>query len=1573
MIRFRVLLKIFSFVLACVYLATNCVFSYAAETNFWVERKRVASVPPTGLSTVILPVPSAQLLFSVGKLPQINSYGSVRRIVGPSTSRKTVIHIQDVHRNPEAQANIARALQTLIGQNQVGLVALEGAFDPIDFSSVKKFPYPDSVKAVADYLLKTQKISGAVYAMLTLRLRSGQAIPAVVGVDQREHYFANVEAYRQSAPLVAAAKESLRRRQGELDRKKVNALNPELRAFDATVSQYRAGSLSVKEYVRSLSSHTDVPPSVQFFLRALTLESQLDFAGVEKERGRLLAALAEKLDSAETKDLIARSSSYRLGNMQHAEFYSYLENLCRRKNISLAAQYPSMDAYIRYVSLADALNAEDLIHDLRTAEDKRYALLAKTSDEKKIVAESEYFYLVGKLVDFSLTKEEWTEYKTVYSPWPIDHRPNLSSFERFYSEAEARDQAMSANLLKAMDANKTSVAVLITGGFHSTGIDRKLNEAGFSTISFVPKITHVDTASGSAYLSVFTQQKTPLDRLFQGEKLFLSELQLVHLSPIEPAAYGHRLLTHPGEVATAPVDLIRTDVEPDAGVAKVTTGLGTFVVHAHDNLVTDLSFKSSAVTPKKSVASQWTLLNYPSYRHWLASPTETGLLGFVPATIILYSFWLWIETSHVGTVWIVMSLISTVALAYGPWGSKEKFLGLHNLLSTDPEWTKKSQAIDELRRVAWKSLGVSVVLALFFGPTVAYGIFATLVLLAHYVNDWEAQKKIRGVEPRWWVQKISTGLAFAFDELMGVKLGIAELAAGGDQGMSSRQVSEEFNPGHGARLWQRVKKEREKLLKALQRSNQHLTIRFVNLLHSGPVQPSDIPEFSRSHAVTFELPSSAVKAVQEGRPTKIRENTFWMPLLEEAKRLTESAEENMAGVYGIDVSDVRNDMRRITYAYTSVDFGEDETRRKIMLRTNNDPKEELTGLGQGTPLLEDAILPRLSLEQKIEYEKKHILWLHPGDADPCAETGPPLKEAMILYRCPNQSIRMLMRQLESSYKVRLVEQGISKKQVRTFLVDHYFYSIFILARDQMQLFTMFRRLQMFLSSSDAPAESKLLSLHLGGALHFQDLISLASRDLAADAPLSLESQDDPRLPLMPREFKGSPFFAERFEKIFDHLRVQDNELEFDIPYFRNLFSEFLNEESRMIMERRALRILLPEAPEISEEAPIKSADWEATRAHIALTGAISILGDNDLNIFLDQKKSNNPSDVFRNLTELLAKSDYAHVNGLFEERQDLKRSEAVALCNLGMDLIDQKKYSEAISISQRAIELNPRDAANWVNLGIVYRHQGKLSEARSALMQATEINPRDSFAWLSLGMMVLDQSKISQVELRQAIFAIRQSIESDPQNAVAWSSLGFFYEMLNEIPQAISAYEQVLRIEPENFTAAAFIKRHRAKKYDSLGSSVEPSAELSIFPYKSYRHWLASPTETGLLGFVPATIILYSLWLWIETSHVGTGWIVMSLISTVALVYGPWGFKEKFLGLHNLLPTDREWTKKSQAIDELRRAARRSFYVSVFSLWFVDPVVAYGIFATLVLLAHYVNDWEAQKNILDVEPPQWIQ
>ncbi|MBI3012675.1 MAG: hypothetical protein HYY63_03530, partial [Elusimicrobia bacterium] len=180
------------------------------------------------------------------------NYATLKKASVPSNWKEgdpVVIHIQDAHLNKDAQSNIGNAIQHYIDHGKLNFVALEGAFDPLDISRFREFPDQDVVRKVANYLLKANKISGAVHTAFT----SAKDIPPFIGVDDDKHYHANVEAYRTSYPKVEEYKESLNRQIVELEKKKSKLFNPELFKFDREVQSYRDEKEQMGNYIRNLT------------------------------------------------------------------------------------------------------------------------------------------------------------------------------------------------------------------------------------------------------------------------------------------------------------------------------------------------------------------------------------------------------------------------------------------------------------------------------------------------------------------------------------------------------------------------------------------------------------------------------------------------------------------------------------------------------------------------------------------------------------------------------------------------------------------------------------------------------------------------------------------------------------------------------------------------------------------------------------------------------------------------------------------------------------------------------------------------------------------------------------------------------------------------------------------------------------------------------------------------------------------------------------------------------------------------------------------------------------------------
>jgi len=333
-----------------------------------------------------------------------------------------------------------------------------------------------------------------------------------------------------------------------------------------------------------------------FFLQALAIESRLDFHQVETERADLIADLVKKLDDKQMARLVNLSVAYRVGEIRHSRFYEALKTLCQENGIVLN-QHPAMVSYLEYVRLSDQIDAVKLFDQLSQLETERYQSLIQTPQEAEIIRRSKQLHFTEKLLDFSLTPKEWKQYQNIRSKdFGLRTKLNqkskdsstfnlsLKTFESFYEAAEARDEAMVQNLLSAMKEHDAKVAVLVTGGFHDHGMGPLLEEAGITRITFVPKISEVKTEKGTNYLSVFTQEKTPLEKLFEGEKLFVTPNPARGLGyiPVYGVAFAHLIgqtpqwvynnlsdLTAIVERVLLPSGAVEVTVQPEGGAGAL--------------------------------------------------------------------------------------------------------------------------------------------------------------------------------------------------------------------------------------------------------------------------------------------------------------------------------------------------------------------------------------------------------------------------------------------------------------------------------------------------------------------------------------------------------------------------------------------------------------------------------------------------------------------------------------------------------------------------------------------------------------------------------------------------------------------------------------------------------------------------------------------------------------------------------------------------------------------------------------------------------------------------------------------
>jgi len=99
----------------------------------------------------------------------------------------------------------------------------------------------------------------------------------------------------------------------------------------------------------------------------------------------------------------------------------------------------------------------------------------------------------------------------------------------------------------------------------------------------------------------------------------------------------------------------------------------------------------------------------------------------------------------------------------------------------------------------------------------------------------------------------------------------------------------------------------------------------------------------------------------------------------------------------------------------------------------------------------------------------------------------------------------------------------------------------------------------------------------------------------------------------------------------------------------------------------------------------------------------------------------------------------------FEKAVELNPNISYAQNNLGLTLIYEKRYDDAIEALEAATELEPVEGFMWNNLGMAYEHVDRLDDAREAYGKATEMendNARESLARLQGVKSVIKTAKV---------------------------------------------------------------------------------------------------------------------------------------------------------------------------------------------------------------------------------------
>lgn len=387
------------------------------------------------------------------------------------TGEGMIIHIQDAHANFEVQRHIAEILRYLKNSHKINLIHTEGSSGEIWHRLISGYPDREARALTADYFLREGLVTGPEYEAI-----ANSSDLVLHGVEDKELYDMNREIFLRTLEIQEKDLPVLAKIRGIMEGTARFVYPEDYRRLKQYEKEFLEEGKSFVAYVRFLSG-------------------LLDKFGIQGAYPQIknLSALSEMKKQTEESRRIAGS----LGVDIFTEIRSAEESL--KEKILVTEEAKRLDGLFQVLSVY-----EKLFELAWTKEDADFFYNRPGSFRPKAFAQE--IRGIMKKHGFKETLPDTAFLDT-----------DLPLMENFYSLALKRDQALVSNALEDMKKRKASSSVLITGGFHTPGIEKTLQKSGYSYLVVMPNAgDHIDEEKDrEKYLKAMGVDAAPLNVLLK--------------------------------------------------------------------------------------------------------------------------------------------------------------------------------------------------------------------------------------------------------------------------------------------------------------------------------------------------------------------------------------------------------------------------------------------------------------------------------------------------------------------------------------------------------------------------------------------------------------------------------------------------------------------------------------------------------------------------------------------------------------------------------------------------------------------------------------------------------------------------------------------------------------------------------------------------------------------------------------------------------------------------------------------------------------------------------------------------
>ncbi|MBF0253017.1 MAG: hypothetical protein HQL29_04295 [Candidatus Omnitrophica bacterium] len=469
------------------------------------------------------------------------------------TNGKFIVHLQDAHCNYYAQKQISGLLDHLSKEYGINMLNLEGGKEEYDLKIFTSIIDLEKRKAVSEYFLKDGRINGAEFFGINT-LSDVQ----LWGVEDKELYYKNLKVYRESILYKEKAENLLRMLGLELNKIKKDIYNEYLLQIDIAYSAYKADNMDFKEYVKKLfdmasAKNIDIEKNKNIYLlkQVIDLEEKVDFKKSTQERTRLIEMIKKCLSKFEMNILVEKSMQFKTKRLPEIKYYEYLITKAEEVGLSIKL-FPYLESYMSYTALYASVDKDKIMTEMEALEEEIKQSLYENKEQETLAELSKTLALLKNLFSYTLTKTDHDYYVNNRSSFEIKNFMNFIGEEKLFSDifvldeyriktekffeySFERDDAFMKNMRFAHQSGifgnrkNTECNVIMTGGFHTDNLLKKMRDEGYSYVSIIPKFTN-ENGYESNYFKLLAGTNVDLVSMIKPIVAAVSNMQVLSLN-----------------------------------------------------------------------------------------------------------------------------------------------------------------------------------------------------------------------------------------------------------------------------------------------------------------------------------------------------------------------------------------------------------------------------------------------------------------------------------------------------------------------------------------------------------------------------------------------------------------------------------------------------------------------------------------------------------------------------------------------------------------------------------------------------------------------------------------------------------------------------------------------------------------------------------------------------------------------------------------------------------------------------------------------------------------------------------